>query len=225
MNHEACVIIFVRTPEKGTVKTRLSAVLDEYAILELYRRFVLDLLRTLSQGAFDVHICFYPAAAGKSIRRWLGGRYVYTAQKGDDLGERLKAAFLKAFADGFRKVVIIGSDSPDLPGELLKEALDSLDKEDAVIGPALDGGYYLIGFRAGRLLQEVFVGIEWGTPTVYTSTMGVFKEHCYDVHVLPGWRDIDTYEDIRAFMREHHETPSGHLLTLDYLRTHKEIAP
>lgn len=217
--------MFVRSPEKGTVKTRLSSVIDEYAVLELYRRFVLDLLRTLSRGAFDVQICFYPPDAGKSILRWLGGRYAYMAQKGDDLGERLEAAFLKAFADGFRKVVIIGSDSPDLPGELLKEALDSLDKEDAVIGPALDGGYYVIGFRAGRVLQEVFVGIEWGTATVYTSTMEVFMEHGYNVHVLPGWRDIDTCEDIRAFIREHHETPSGDLLTLDYLRAHKEIAP
>jgi len=222
MNREACVIMFVRSPEKGAVKTRLSAVLDEYAVLELYRRFVLDLLHTLSRGAFDVRICFYPPDAGEAIRQWLGGRYVYLAQKGDDLGQRLEAAFLKAFGDGFRKVVIIGSDSPDLPGELLREALDCLDKEDAVIGPALDGGYYLIGFRAGRLLQEIFVGIEWGAPTVYASTMGTFTEHCYDVHVLPGWRDIDTYEDIRAFMREHHETPSGQLLTLDYLRTHKE---
>jgi uncharacterized protein len=225
MNREACVIMFVRSPEKGTVKTRLSAAMDEYAVLKLYRCFVLDLLRTLSRGAFDVRICFYPADAGETMRQWLGGGYAYMAQKGDDLGKRLEAAFLKAFADGFRKVVVIGSDSPDLSDELLKEALDSLDKEDAVIGPALDGGYYLIGFRAGRLLQEVFVGIEWGTPTVYASTMRVFTGHCYAVHVLPGWRDIDTYEDMRAFMREHYETPTGHLLTLDFLRTHKEIVP
>lgn len=223
MNDNPCVIMLVRSPEKGTVKTRLSASLDEDAVLELYRCFVLDLLHTLSRGLFTVHICFHPPDSEKQIRQWLGERHAYSAQKGNDLGERMEAAFLEAFAQGFHKVLLIGSDSPDITVELLEEALSSLNRHHAVIGPALDGGYYLIGFKAGHLLHDVFTGMDWGTPAVYESTMKAFMEHGFAVHVLPVWRDIDTCNDIRAFRHEHRETPSGRLLTLDYLREHMEI--
>lgn len=223
MNQEECIIMFLRLPEKGTVKTRLSTVLDEQAVLELYRCFVLDLLHTLSHGTHEVRICFYPGDAERNVREWLGDRHTYRAQTGNNLGERLEAAFGGAFADGFRKVVLIGSDSPDLPAGQLKEALDALEKADAVLGPSLDGGYYLIGFRAGRLLHEAFTGIEWGTATVFERTMQVLAEHAFNVHVLPLWRDIDTYADLVAFAREHEGTGPGQLLTLDYLRENRLI--
>ena len=222
MKNDACVIMFVRSPEKGTVKTRLSAGLDEQVVLELYRCFVLDLVRTLSRGPFALHICFHPPGSETQIRQWLGEGHTYSAQKGNDLGERMEAAFLEAFAQGFREVLLMGSDSPDITVELLEEALGSLKSNHAVIGPALDGGYYLVGFNAGCLLHDVFAGMDWGTAGVHERTMQVFTEHGYDVHVLPVWRDIDTCDDIRAFMREHRETPLGTLRTLDYLREHME---
>jgi hypothetical protein len=218
VDQQTCVVIFVRSPDKGTVKTRLTVVLDEDTVAELYRRFVLDLLETLSHVNFGLRICFYPAEAKRKVADWLGEEYVYVAQRGRDLGERLENAFLAAFAEGFRRVVIIGSDSPDLPGEILEEAISSLALKDAVIGPSIDGGYYLIGFNADRFLTKVFRDIDWGTPTVFQLTMGVLSRHSYDVRVLRQWRDIDTYEDVRAFMREHELTPAGRLLTLDYLR-------
>jgi len=223
MKNDACVIMLVRSPKKGTVKTRLSAVLDERVVLELYGCFVLDLVRTLTGGPFAVHICFHPPGSEHEIREWLGEGHTYSAQRGNDLGERMEAAFLEAFAEGFRKVLLIGSDSPDLTHEVLDEALSSLDRHHAVIGPARDGGYYLIGFKAGHLLHAVFRGMEWGTAGVYQSTTKAFTEHSYDLHVLPVWRDIDTCDDIRAFVREHRETPAGKLLTLDYLRGHREM--
>lgn len=219
VNQQTCIVIFVRSPDKGTVKTRLTAVLDQDTVVELYRRFVLDLLGTLSHGNFGLRICFYPAGAKRKVADWLGEGYVYAAQRGRDLGERLENAFLAAFAEGFRRVVIIGSDSPDLPGEILEEAVRSLALKDVVIGPSIDGGYYLIGFNADRFLTKVFRGIDWGTPTVFQRTMGVLSRHSYDVRVLRQWRDIDTYEDLVAFVREHELTPAGRLLTLDFLRT------
>ena len=186
--------------------------------MDLYRRFVLDLLRTLSHTTLGLRVCFYPAEAKKKVTDWLGEDYVYTAQQGRGLGERLENAFIAAFADGFRRVVIIGSDSPDFPRGILEEAISCLASNDAVIGPAVDGGYYLIGFNSERFLTEVFRGVEWGTSTVFEQTMDRLSKHGYDVAALPQWRDIDTYEDVVAFMRKHELTPAGRLLTLDYLR-------
>jgi len=220
VNQQVCIVIFVRSPDKGSVKTRLTAVLDGDTVVELYRRFVLDLLRTLSHGNFGLRICFYPAEAGRKLADWLGEGYVCNAQQGKDLGERMENAFHAAFAEGFQKVLIIGSDSPDLPGELFEEAINALASKDAVIGPALDGGYYLIGFNSDRFLTEVFRGIDWGMSTVFQQTMGVLNRHGYAVHVLPQWRDMDTYDDLIAFLRNHELTPAGQLLALDYLRTH-----
>ena len=192
-------------------------------VLDLYRCFALDLLRTLSHTTLSLRVCFYPAEAKKKVVDWLGEDYVYTAQQGRDLGERMENAFIAAFADGFRRVVIIGSDSPDLQGGILEEAINCLTSSDAVIGPAVDGGYYLIGFNSGRFLTEVFRGVEWGTSTVFERTMDRLSKHGYNVAVLPRWRDIDTYEDVVAFMRKHELTPAGCLLTLDYLREREKM--
>jgi uncharacterized protein len=210
--------MFVRSPEKGTVKTRLATALDDATVLGLYRCFGSDLLETLSHTTFGLRISFYPADAQNKVADWLGQGHVYIAQQGKDLGERLENAFTVAFADGFRRVVVIGSDSPDLPGAILEEAISSLASSDAVIGPANDGGYYLMGFNADRFLTAVFRGIDWGTSTVFEQTMSTLNRHGYEVQVLGRWPDIDTYEDLVAFMRRHELTPAGRLLTLDYLR-------
>jgi uncharacterized protein len=223
VNQRKCIVVFVRSPEKGTVKTRLTAVLDEDTVLDLYRRFVLDLLETLSRTTFDLRICFHPADAGRKLANWLGEKYVYLAQQGGDLGERLENAFRAAFTSGFRSVVIIGSDSPDLPREILVEAFNSLTSKDAVIGPAMDGGYYLIGFNSGLFLKEVLTGIEWGTPTVFRRTVDILSKRGCNVQVLPSWPDIDTYEDVLAFMRRHELMPAGRLRTLDYLRARQSV--
>jgi uncharacterized protein len=214
--------MFVRSPQKGTVKTRLTAVLDEGTVLGLYRCFGSDLLEMLRHTAFGLRISFYPADAGTKVADWLGWGYVYVAQEGKDLGERLEKAFLTAFANGFQRVVIIGSDIPDLPSEMVEEAISSLASHDAVIGPATDGGYYLIGFSAARFLREAFAGVNWGTSTVFQRTMDALSKHGVSVHLLPRWPDIDTYEDLVTFVQRHELTAEGRLLTLDYLRACRE---
>lgn len=218
MDKQECIIIFVRSPDKGKVKTRLAAVLDQDTVLELYRRSVLDLLETIRHTGFDLRVCFYPRRAERKLVRWLGEKYIYEAQQGRDLGERMENAFLAVFAGGYARAVIIGSDCPDLPAEILKEAVNSLSVKNAVIGPAKDGGYYLIGFNAGHIRSEIFKGIDWGTATVFEQTMRLLNENGCNVHILPVWRDIDTYQDVVAFIGEHELMPAGSLLTLDYLR-------
>jgi uncharacterized protein len=220
---ETCLAIFVKSPDKGKVKTRLASVLDEDTVVEIYRRFVLDLLGTVNSCGFAVRIFCYPIGGTRKVADWLGGEYLYASQRGEDLGERMQNAFLDAFGEGFRKVVLIGTDFPDLPGKILDQARSSLISKDAVIGPALDGGYYLIGFNSSRFPAEVFREIDWGTPFVFQRTMDVLNRHGHGVRVLPEWRDIDTYEDLEAFMRKHERTPTGRLLTLDYLRTYDRM--
>jgi rSAM/selenodomain-associated transferase 1 len=108
----------------------------------------------------------------------------------------MRNAFIEAFEMGFRRVVLIGSDIPDLPLDFIEEAFTSLKKKDAVIGPAFDGGYYLIGFRGRTFSPMVFDGMAWGTKTVFEKTMTVLRKLNRRVHTLAERRDIDTIEDL-----------------------------
>jgi uncharacterized protein len=218
MNPNLCLLMFVKAPEKGVVKTRLAKVLGEDIALELYEQFVRDVLTVARRGSYERRICFHPEDAAEQIINWLGRDSKYLPQKGTNLGERMKNAFEAAFLEGFQGVALIGSDSPDLPPSIIDEALSQLPAYDAVIGPAYDGGYYLLGFNSETILPDVFEGMEWGTSQVFDRTMQIFAAHRLKVYVLPRWRDIDTYEDVAAFMREHEPTPAGRLLTLDFLR-------
>ena len=155
-----CILFFVKYPEAGLVKTRLSAELNETMAVELYRTFVLDLLSMLGKFATPFQICFFPENSLEKFMGWLGDKYAYMPQHGEDLGQRMENSLAEAFAQGFNRAIIIGSDSPDLPEELIHEAFSSLEIHDAVIGPSVDGGYYLIGFRNDAFLPEAFEGIE-----------------------------------------------------------------
>jgi rSAM/selenodomain-associated transferase 1 len=118
-------------------------------------------------------------------------------QAGEDLGERMKNGFVEALSMNFKRVVLIGSDIPDLPLEFIEEAFTSLQEKDAVIGPALDGGYYLIGFKKETFSPRVFEGIHWSTESVFEKTLKVLQQEGLTVHTLQPLRDIDTVEDLR----------------------------
>jgi rSAM/selenodomain-associated transferase 1 len=120
-------------------------------------------------------------------------------QIGENLGYRMQNAFLNNFNIGFKKVIIIGTDTPDLSLEFLKTALDSLNSHDAVVGPSGDGGYYLIGFKNNTFLPQIFNNIKWSTNTVFDSTMKIFSAYSYNVNILPEWQDIDTITDLKLF--------------------------
>jgi rSAM/selenodomain-associated transferase 1 len=151
----------------------------------------------LRRGDFPFYICFYPNNALKGLKEWLGDQHHYIPQKGKDLGERMSNAFRKAFDTGFKRVVLVGSDIPDLPLEVIEEAFISLKEEDAAIGPAYDGGYYLIGFKEKTFSPQVFERMAWGTERVFEDTMKVLKNLNQRVHTLPYLRDIDTVDDLK----------------------------
>jgi rSAM/selenodomain-associated transferase 1 len=192
-----CIIFFVKYPEKGRVKTRLSAELNDTIAIELYRNFILDLLTMLEKLGTPFQICFSPVNSQERFMKWLGDDYSYVPQQGEDLGQRMKNALIQAFDQGFRRAVIIGSDSPDLHGNLIHEAFSFLRTHDAVIGPSLDGGYYLIGFNSGLFFPKAFDGIKWSTDTVFRDTISILEKARFRIHKLPEWRDVDTFADLQ----------------------------
>jgi rSAM/selenodomain-associated transferase 1 len=217
-----CIVIFVRYPEKGAVKSRLAPVLDEGLIVSLYEAFVNDLLTTLEKSGQPFRIAFTPADRGEGIFSRFG-RHEGFPQVGADLGERMQNAFQHCFSDGFASVVLIGSDIPDLPAETFAEAFAALASRGAVIGPAADGGYYLIGFRRETFVPEVFEGIAWSTEGVFAETTERLARAGVSIHRLPRRRDVDTPDDLRDLIRRHRDTPFAQSRTMTCLATEKNF--
>ncbi|MFC1712875.1 TIGR04282 family arsenosugar biosynthesis glycosyltransferase [Candidatus Poribacteria bacterium] len=215
--YKDCILLFAKYPEKGQVKTRLSAELDESTAVELYKNFVLDLLSMLERLSLPFQICFSPENSRERFMKWLGDKYCYIPQQGADLGQRMKNALAQAFAQDFDRAVIIGSDSPDLSEDLIHEAFSSLEDHDAVIGPSVDGGYYLIGFRNDAFLPEVFDGIEWSTDTVFKETLEILKKAGLNAYELPEWQDIDTLADLKSMFLGNHNREFRSSRTMSYI--------
>lgn len=206
MSEGSSVVLFVRSPERGRVKSRLAAAVGGEMALELYKGFVLDIMETLKEGHHPFRIFFYPRSSEERVVRWLGGDFVYAPQRGAGIGRRMENAFVQSFSEGSERVVLIGSDIPDLPNSVIHRAFSSLDKSDAVLGPASDGGYYLIGFKKTSFLPGIFHGIAWGTSSVYRETVEVFRHSKYRVHTLRQWNDVDTLDDLRTLFRRNQDT-------------------
>ena len=194
---DRCLLFFIKNPEKGKVKTRLASAIGDERAGKLYRRFLFEMLSTLNRGTFLFYLCFYPGDSLENLKKWLGEEYLYMAQYGGDLGERMENCFMEAFAMNFKRVVLIGSDIPDLPIEFIEEAFTSLKEKHVVIGPSLDGGYYLIGFNDKKFSPQVFKGFPWSTEKVFEQTTKILEWEGLTVHFLKPLRDIDTIEDLR----------------------------
>jgi uncharacterized protein len=195
-----CVLLLAKVPEKGKVKTRLARDIDEDFALCLYESMVLDTIDTLKKTPFPFRICYFPADALARMQAWLGRVYVYTPQAGADLGERMELAFLRVFREGMNRALLIGGDIPGLSPDILREAFAALESRDAVIGPAHDGGYYLIGFSKKGFEPRVFRDMIWSTDTVFQETTARLQAEARKVHVLPLCRDIDCKEDLQALL-------------------------
>jgi len=222
--NDRCILFFVRNPERGEVKTRLAATLGQNVARDLYRCFILDMLSALQRAGFPVIICYYPEDALDHLKGIVGEGYAFQPQYGEDLGERMKNGMMDSFAQGFDRAIVIGSDIPDLPGAFIQESFAALETYDSVIGPAFDGGYYLIGFRQESFLPEAFKGIEWGTNTVLTQTLGILRDHQRTAYLLPPLRDIDTLEDLRGLFQKHEGTPNCQR-TMSYLNNSQILEP
>lgn len=192
-----CLLLFVKNPIPGTVKSRLGRRIGFEAAAALYRCFARDLLLTTQQLGIDQLIFYAPAEAETAVRDWLGSEYTYLSQQGDDLGERMAHAFTTCFERGYGGALITGSDSPDLPLSYLQNGLNALKRQHIVIGPSNDGGYYTLGFTPETFTPDVFSDMPWSTETVFEQTLQRLQPR--PVHQLPTWYDVDTLEDLRHF--------------------------
>lgn len=192
--YRSALIIFVKNPEKGKVKTRLAKTVGDEKALKVYY----ELLRITKSVADPLSVnkqVWYSRFVDEDDL-WSKGNFEKHLQKGKNLGQRMLYAFQQAFESGHEKVVIIGSDCASLGTEIIEKAFGMLDDQDVVIGPARDGGYYLLGMS--ELVTEVFENKSWSTSSVLESTVKQIEKMNLSYHLLPTLSDIDTEADLRS---------------------------
>ena len=187
------LLIFVKNPVKGRVKTRLAQTIGETKALSVYRQLIEITKRVTSHFPVDKQVWYSDAIVEADL--WDDERFTKFKQKGEDLGIRMRAAFKQAFEQSYKKVVIIGSDCPDLNESHLEEAFMALDTHDVVIGPAEDGGYYLLGMT--HFIPTLFEGITWSEATVFEQTIHKLRSRSKTWHVLSALNDIDDINDLK----------------------------
>lgn len=192
------LIIFTRYPEPGTTKTRLIPALDALGAATLQKQmteYVLSQARELQSFYLAAIEVRFAGGDRQLMQDWLGKDFHYVAQGTGDLGCRLTKALIDAQRNGIESVVIIGSDCPQLKAQTIAQAFQLLHhNNDLVIGPALDGGYYLIGLN--RLIPELFIGIDWGTERVLSRTVDTARKLNLAIAYLPTLADVDRPEDL-----------------------------
>lgn len=188
------LIIFVRNPIKGKVKTRLAKTVGEDQATALYRKMLLY-TREITKG-LNAEKCVYYAENVNNNDLWDNMVFEKHLQQGEHVGERMQNAFAEAFAAGKQRVIIIGSDCIELETYMIKEAFAVLESNDVVLGPAKDGGYYLIGMR--KFLPTLFEDKVWSTPDVLMDTILDLKKMDAKYYLLKTLSDIDTAEDLEG---------------------------
>ena len=184
------LLIFTRNPELGKCKTRLAATIGNELALDIYQFLLKHTVNITKKLNVEKHIYYSEEIWEDDI--WSTQFYTKKLQEGIDLGERMKNAFEDGFKSGFQKIIIIGSDMYDLSEKDLAEAFLKLDHHDFVIGPAKDGGYYLLGMKSVK--EELFSNKAWGTGTVLKHTLENLKKD--NILLLDERNDVDIYEDI-----------------------------
>lgn len=191
----AIIIIFAKAPRSGFVKTRLAAEIGDAWALGVYRWMALRQLRVIPSD-YQVVVRFTPADAESEMRAWLGDDVRLLPQCEGDLGGRLAHASREAFADGAEAVVLLGTDCPSLGASEIVAAVEALETGfDAVFGPALDGGYYLLAMRA--MQEALFRGIPWSDPRTLQASLEAAKQHGLKTALLSAHEDVDTVGELQ----------------------------
>ena len=201
-----CILLFVKYPEPGRVKTRLAETIGADDAAKLYSLFVKDIIATLRNAGQRFIVCFDDSWAKDQYVKWLGDDVPLTPQQGADIGQKMKNAFIIAFKYGTDKAIIIGSDIPDIAPEIFAKAFDALAKHPAAVAPTDDGGYCLIGFTAKGFLPNIFVNIDWSTEKVFNQTIEIFQRHKTNFYGLNKCFDIDTFDDLKELLDRNRNT-------------------
>ena len=187
------VLVFQKNEVLGQVKTRLASGMGELHALEIYKHLVQLTYSALEEVLVPVWT-FFSDFIPESTHPIVENSFV---QQGQDLGERMSNAFARTFESGRDKVVLIGTDCPTLQSQHLLQAFEALNHSDLVLGPAIDGGYYLIGMKSSA--AYLFEGIAWSTSQVLSQTLHVAYQQGLIVTLLPELDDIDTQEDWQRY--------------------------
>lgn len=191
------LIIFYRNPVPGKVKTRLAASVGDTKALEIYQKLAQH-TKSISEPVFADKVVYY-SDNPEDHDVWTNGRFQKNTQAGADLGERMASAFQEGFTSGYRSICIIGTDCFELTTSILQEGFNKLQLYDAVIGPAKDGGYYLLGMNSPH--PELFRNKLWSTDTVSASTLSDFEALDLRYFQLPELTDVDEEKDLPDELR------------------------
>jgi rSAM/selenodomain-associated transferase 1 len=201
---DAVLGLFAKAPRPGQVKTRLAADSSPEWAARVAEAFLLDLVQRLGQLSAARVLAFAPAKEEAYFRIVVGDRFALVSQADGDLGRRMAAFLAGQFQAGARAVVLLGTDSPTVPLAFVEQAFRELERADVVLGPATDGGYYLVG--CARQVPPIFAGIAWSGSAVLLDTVGRLSDPRWRLAVLPPWYDVDTLDDWRMLQ--------GHLAAL-----------
>jgi len=195
---ENALIIFVRNPELGKVKTRLAADVGNENALLIYRKLLQHTFDITQQS--PVHKFIFYVDKIELVDMWQQENYFKLLQDENDLGNRMRSAFENIFKKGYNKVCIIGSDCFELSAKMIDKSFAYLDTYDLVIGPANDGGYYLLAMK--NEVKDVFKNIEWSTEKVLQQTIQIAREKKYTYKLLDKLNDVDTVADVPQQWKE-----------------------
>ena len=189
------LIIFVKNPQAGKVKTRLAADIGDQAALKVYSNLI-SFTRDTSQKLSNHSLYVFYSKHIELNDEWSNARFDKMVQEGNDLGQRMDNAF-KTLFEKHSKLVLIGSDCPELQVDILHDAFNSLNDNDICIGPSHDGGYYLIGMK--KPCPELFKDIQWSTSSVYQNSIDILNKSGYSYKELIRLHDLDNIKDLERF--------------------------
>ena len=221
------VVVFMRYPQRGEVKTRLAASIGAFDALDVHIKLahrtlgVLEELKTSREGP-SLFLFYTPRERREAMEIRYEGPWALAPQQGGHLGDRMARAFDAVMARGFSRVILTGSDIADVRPSDFLEAFRALDRGEAVLGPAADGGFYLAGLP--RSCPAAFDFPDWGTPDVCSRTLGVLRSHFSAVHLLQERRDVDREEDLEA-LREDPYFRTRLSVVIPTLETMRSLSP
>lgn len=187
------LLIFIKNPVKGHVKTRLAKSVGDSKALHIYQKLLQITKKITDELSCDRQVWYSQSVVQNDL--WNEDAYSKFTQKGKDLGERMQHSFQQAFEDGYENVIIIGSDCADLTPEFINRAFEALENHQAVMGPSEDGGYYLIGMS--RYYPFLFEEKNWSHHSVFQDTLKQMEGNSISYHLLPVLNDIDSESDLR----------------------------
>ncbi len=195
-SNKVSLIVFVRYPQKGKVKTRLAATIGNSKATEIYKAAAENIINEIKTVPNCNKYIFYSIKEEKDlIKKWLGKGFYYVHQEGNDLGERMRNAFRIVLGHGAEKVIILGTDIPEITSDTISNAITVLENSDTVIGPSNDGGYYLLGMK--KFHPNLFENIEYSTSTVLKETINKIKSAQLKNSTLDILHDIDVEDDLK----------------------------